>query len=190
MDRVMDNVMDKFKCDGLQLLDMLLIVEGLDNLGKTTFAKTLSNTFEIKYVDYPIPSGKRECDRFRNAVDELLKIYGNGEDITIVDRSIISSIVYDTILFSPFSLNKVLKLLKNMDVKVLTFLPDKTMIQRVMMDDDMQGKDYKHILNLIERYKVVDASMQKHGIFAKEVWINYDSNFTPEKSLKYAKYFF
>jgi len=169
---------------------MLLIVEGLDNLGKTTFAKTLSNTLEIKYVDYPIPQGKFDDDRFKNAINELLKIHGNGENITILDRSIISSLVYDTILFSPFSLNKVIGVLKYMDVKILTFLPDKTMIQHVMMDDDMQGKDYKHILNLIERYKFVNASMQKHGIFAKEVMVSYDKYFTPEKSLKYIKYFF
>jgi len=169
---------------------MLLIVEGLDNLGKTTFAKTLASTLDIKYVDYPIPGGKTEDEKFKNAVEELLKIHGNNKEITIVDRSIISSIVYDTILFSPFSLNKVLNLLKYMDVKILTFLPDESMIKHVLTDDDMQGKELKYILNLIERYKMVNTSMQKLGIFAKEVQVSYDKDFTPEKSLKYVKYFF
>jgi len=169
---------------------MLLIVEGLDNLGKTTFARTLSRVLEIKYVDYPIPTGKTQEDLFKNAIDELLKIHGNGEDITIVDRSIISSLVYDTILFSPFSLNKVLNVLKYMDVKIGTFLPDETMMEHVLKDDDMKGKDRNYLSNLIQRYKMVNSSLQNLGIFAKEVLVSYDKDFTPEKSLKYAKYFF
>lgn len=161
---------------------MIIVAEGLDNLGKTTFAKALHNKLGFTYYDYPIPAGRNEYERMENAI-KLMMDLNDREDI-VMDRSIISSMVYHTI---PFYIHKLPPLFYGK--KILVFLPyNEEMKERVLEDDDMKNKDIKYVNDLIKSFETVANFLKGRDIFVRTIYVKYKENFNEDEALKYIKY--
>ena len=72
---------------------MIIILEGLDRLGKSTQAELLSKEFKIPVIHYTSPEDKLPQTQFKNFVNNYYEIYKNRLS-QIHDRSIYGEYVY------------------------------------------------------------------------------------------------
>ncbi len=136
---------------------MILILEGLDGTGKTTFASELvkrsTNGFIVNYLYFPKHGTVEETLNFWKDifVPRLRSLYYDA-DLVILDRSIISTIVYhllpNEVFDKYFTLNPY-----EVEIAYFTRVYDKS---KLYGDYETWGNKYEEVMKYVEAkgYKV------------------------------------
>lgn len=104
----------------------LIVVEGLDKEGKTTFSRRLAELLGLRYVHYPTTTecyhltGNAKVDCFLLDMEKTIDLLGDG---AVVDRYVVSTILYNDI--PPAWEERVVSLLSRIDALIITPTADR-----------------------------------------------------------------
>ncbi len=99
----------------------VIVVEGLDHEGKTTFSRQLAELLKLPYVHYPTTAecfllqGEKRVDCFLTDMENTVDLLRDG---AVVDRYVISTLIYNDV--PPVWEERVVTLLSKVDALIIT----------------------------------------------------------------------
>ena len=101
---------------------MAIILEGIDGMGKTTYARKLSNFLNLPYIYFPRPKHKEQnTEEWIRYAFKLMRDYKENFKNFILDRSVISSVVYSYDYYNNYK--EALKQVIDMGYYVIFMMP-------------------------------------------------------------------